>query len=225
MTSAVNPPDYDLVALRELWGKRFAGEDGRIRAWTFVPKAFAEQILAGTIQECPIELSDDEPSFRMAYQWMMESMDKSGIPGRKPGMSPWWCWICAGEGHVKPTNRHSDDSTVLLELSLNPTEVLMSDFSMWHTPLNYWFNAEEDEDAEFEKELDTAGLNIYRMKPLPEPFHSRVQRSWLKIFALDEVNGFTSQLPEKGIQGVFWRLRPEIIKGIVEPDEFINIEE
>ena len=211
-----------LPSLRQRWCDHFAGADGRIQAWTFVPKVILDEVLAGAIQECPIELSEEDSNFRRAYQWMMDSMDLAGIQGREPGISPWWCWITAGDGYTMPTDRHSDDSTVLLELSLDPSEVLLSDFGMWHVPLNYWFNAEDEVEEAFEKELEAVGLNIYHTKPLPEPYHSRVQQSWLKVFALDEVNGYTSPFEEKGIQGVFWKLRPEIIKAVVSPDVFVD---
>jgi hypothetical protein len=211
-----------IPSLRKRWCNHFAGADGRIQAWTFVPKEIVDKVLAGEIQECPLERSEDDENFRRAYQWMMESMDLAGIQGRKPGISPWWCWITVGDGHTKPTDRHSDDSTVLLELSLDPEDVLLSDFGMWHVPLNYWFNAEDEAEEAFERELEAVGLSIYRTKPLPEPHHSRVQQSWLKVFALDEVNGYTSPMDQKGIQGVFWNLRPEIIKGVTTPDVFID---
>lgn len=212
----------NIPSLHKRWSTHFAGADGRIQAWTFVPRDILGKVLAGEIQECPIECSEDDSNFRLAYQWMMESMDLAGIKGRKTGISPWWCWITVGDGYTKPTERHSDDTTVLLELSIDPADVLLSDFGMWHVPLNYWFNAEDEVEEAFEKELEAAGLNIYRTKPLPEPYHSRVQQSWLKVFALDEVNGYTHPLEEKGIQGVFWKLKPEMIKGVVTPDTFID---
>lgn len=215
----------NLREIRELWCQHFLNEQGRITAWTFVPQAIVSDVMTGNIQECPVDLSEDNDLFRMAYQWMMESMDESGISGRKTGISPWWCWITVGDGHTKPTNRHADESSVLLELSLHPDEVLLSDFQMWHVPLNYWINAEDEAEEAFERELKSAGFNIWSDKPLPEPFHSRVIDGWRDIFRLDRVNGFTCELEEKGIQGVFWKLRPEIIKGIVQPAVFIEDDE
>jgi hypothetical protein len=172
-----------------------------------------------------MEHSEQEPSFRLAYEWMKDAMDEAGLQGRRPDINPWWCWIRAGDGYVKPTNLNEDENFVLLELSLAPEDVLISDFSMWHVPLNYWLNAEEEEDEAFENELKAAGFNIYMDKPLPEPYHSRVQASWRDVFNLDVVNGFTNELATKAIQGVYWTLRPENIIGIVEPDLYVEPDE
>lgn len=215
-------PMFDLVDLRKQWNERFAGREGYIKAWTFVPDSLLASVLCGAITECPVEKSDDEPSFRMAYAWMMDRMDESGIVGRKADISPWWCWLQVGDGYTKPTNMDGGEGFSLLELRLNPEQVLFSDFSMWHTVLNYWLNADDEVGEMFDQSLEALGLNIYQMKPLPEPYHSQVQNSWRDIFRLDFVNGFTSSLERKGIQGVFWSLTPDMIVGVVEPDVYVD---
>lgn len=214
-----------LAEIRRHWCETFTNEQGRITAWTFVPKTIVKQVLSGAIQTCSMEHSEQDPSFRLAYEWMKDAMDEAGIKGRKPDINPWWCWIRMGGGYAKPTDLNADENFVLLELSLAPEDVLLSDFHMWHVPLNYWLNAGEEADEAFENELKAAGLNIYTQKPLPEPFHSRVQASWRDVFSLDRVNGFTYELANKGIQGVFWTLSPENIIGIVEPDLYVDLEE
>jgi hypothetical protein len=208
-----------LAEIQHRWCEAFTNEQGRITAWTFVPKAIAEDVLSGKIQTIPMEFSEQEPLFRLAYEWIKEAMDEAGLKGREPGINSWWCWIRISEDQIKPTDLHADEASGLLELSLDPKDVLLSDFDMWHVPLNYWFNAEDDEEEFFENELKMAGLNIYEDKPLPEPFHSRVQASWRNVFCLDHVNGYTHELRGKSIQGVFWKLSPESIKGIVEPEK------
>jgi hypothetical protein len=207
-----------LVEIQHRWCEAFTNEQGRITAWTFVPKAIVEDVLSGKIQTSPMEFSEQESLFRLAYDWMKDAMDEAGIQGRKPGMNPWWCWIRLGEGQIKPTAMQADGTHVLLELSLDPKDVLLSDFDMWHVPLNYWFNAEGDEEESFENELKLAGLNIYEDKPLPEPFHTRVQASWRDVFCLERVNGYTRELKDKAIQGVFWKMSPDNIKGVVETE-------
>jgi hypothetical protein len=199
-------------------GAKLTNEQGRITAWTFVPKAIVDEVLAGKIQTCPMEFSDQGPLFRLAYEWMKAAMDEAGVKGREAGINPWWCWIQTNADQTRPTSLEADGTSVLLELSLDPKDVLLSDFDMWHVPLNYWLNAEGVEEESFEKELELAGLNIYEDKPLPEPFHARVQASWREIFCLDRVNGYTCELKEKTIQGVFWKITPENIMGIVEPE-------
>lgn len=216
-TSAHNAAN--LAEVRRHWCRHFCGEDGRITAWTFVPQAIVEDILAGNIQECPVDKADDEPNFMLAYEWLRDRMDESGLVGRKPGISPWWCWVRMDGQYAKPTDLNADEGFVLLELSLDPEDVLLSDFHFWHVPLNYWYfgGSEEAGDA-FDEEMKAIGLNIWTMKPLPEPHHSRVQDSWREVFLLDCQNDYTYAFEDKAIQGVFWRMKPENIKGIVEPD-------
>lgn len=211
-----------LALTRQKWCDFFADDSGRVTAWTFVPEAILPQILSGEIQECTVDHSEEDPLFRMAYQWMMDCMDESGIAGRKPGQSPWWCWIRTDKDYTKPSNRHGGEGQVLLELSIPANELLMSDFGMWHVPLNYWINAEGEEEEAFEQEIKAAGYSIWADKPLPEPFHSRVQEKWKDVFELEKVNGFTDEFESKSIQGVYWNLRPDIIKGVVEPAVFVD---
>lgn len=206
-----------LAEIQHRWCEAFTNGQGRITAWTFVPKAIIDDVLSGKSQTCPMEFSDQEPLFRLAYEWMKDAMDEAGVKGREPGINPWWCWIQTSADQTCPTDVEPDDTSVLLELSLDPKDVLLSDFDMWHVPLNYWLNGEGDEAEAFEKKLELAGLNIYKNKPLPEPFHASVQASWRDIFCLDRVNGYTCELKDKTIQGVFWKMRPENIKGVVEP--------
>jgi hypothetical protein len=215
-----------LAEIRRHWCDEFTNDEGRITAWTFIPRAIAPRVLNGTIQRCPMAFSDDEPLYKMAYEWMKNAMTESGLDGHEPGFNPWWCWIRVGDGQVMPTSMQADSSShVLLELSLSPDQVLLSDFHMWHVPLNYWIHAEGETEEAFERELSAVGLDIYRDKPLPEPFHTQVQDSWRAVFSLDVESGYTCQLSDKGIQGVFWRLTPDIIKGIVEPEVYIEPQE
>jgi hypothetical protein len=208
----------ELDAERVKWSNHYTGPDGFIRAWTFVPNEIVDRVLSGEITECPIEMSEEEPLFRTAYAWMMDRMDESGIIGRKSGFSPWWCWLKASGDSAKPTTQHSDEGSTLLELRLKPDQVLFSDFSMWHVVLNYWLNVEDEIGDAFDEALARDGLSIYTTKPLPEPYHSQVQDSWRDIFRLDFVNGFTHEFAVKSIQGVYWKLTPEMIVGVVEPD-------
>ncbi|WNW10369.1 DUF3841 domain-containing protein [Pseudomonas sp. DTU_2021_1001937_2_SI_NGA_ILE_001] len=215
----------DLAQTRKQWCDHFADDHGRVTAWMFIPHEILEPLMTGRLRHCSIEFADDDPMFRMAYQWMIDVMEASGIPSAKTGVSPWWCWVRAGYGETKPTARCGTDDQLLLELSIPRHELLLSDFDMWHVPLNYWINAEGEAEERFEREINAAGLCIYDDKPLPEPFHSAVQATWLDIFRLDVVNGFTVDFQQKSIQGVFWTLTPDMVKGVVEPAPDFEVDE
>jgi len=212
----------NLIKTRKKWCDHYANEDGRITAWMFVPPGIVSEILDGQIQECPADLAEDSTYFKIAYDWMKESMDSAGLPGRKPGITPWWCWISLWGERVKPSAEGSQPGDVLLELSLPKDQLLLSDFYMWHAPLNYWCMLDEPESTQFEAELAAADLSLYDDVPVPEPFHSRVQAGWNQIFSLDLKNDFTYDFEAKTIQGVFWSLRPEFVVGVVEPAESVE---
>lgn len=74
-----------------------------------------------------------------------------------------------------------------LEFWVNATDVLYSDFEAWHCPLNYWYLPKDEADGHrFHAELKRRGLDIYRMKPLPDSsMHNAVQRSWDRIFTIN----------------------------------------
>lgn len=211
--------DEKLAQTRQKWCNHYANKNGRISAWMFVPPQIVQQILAGEIQECPTDCAEDDYCFQMAYEWMKASMDAAGLSGRKHDITPWWCWIALQGQQVKPSREGSQPGDVLLELSLPKDHLLLSDFHMWHVPLNYWSMLEGQELEKFEAELAAAGLSMYRDKPVPEPFHSKVQDGWSQIFSLDLKNEFTYDFGAKTIQGVFWSLRPEFVVGVVEPAE------
>lgn len=207
-----------LKETRKQWFNHFKGPDGRIRAWTFVPEKILPDILSGKLTETPSNASMDYILFKMAYAWMKDRMVESGLLGFGDEINPWWCWVRIGEGFVKPTSAFEEEGKVLLELSLSEEHLLISDFEMWHVVLNYWLNEDEETSDAFDAELKEKGINTIRIKPLPEPYHTKVEQSWRKIFDIDFVNDFTHDFETKAIQGVFWRLTPDMIVGVVEPD-------
>ncbi len=103
-----------------------------------------------------------------------------------------------------------------IEVELGETEVLLSDFRLWHYCMNYWFlPASKAEDKRFNKELRNNALNYYSMKPLPDPvYHARIEQSWERILDLNFV-GIDKILDEnRSIQAVFWELRREQVRAV-----------
>lgn len=108
---------------------------------------------------------------------------------------------------------------VRIEFEADETQVLLSDFELWHYVLNYWYLPESEADGEaFEAELAKVSLSYYASKPLPDPkYHKRIERSWLRIFDLNwSCDGIASQKEDKSIQTALWELRIESIKKVQE---------
>ena len=76
---------------------------------------------------------------------------------------------------------------VRLKLECPADRVLLSDFSLWHYVLNYWYlpSSEADGDA-FERELARHGFSFYEQKPLPHHrYHAAIVESWDRCLDLD----------------------------------------
>ncbi len=164
------------------------------------------------------EIVDDSIQWRTAYDWMVEQMERRIGPRPKPGAYPLWAWYqWDGEARRRPDLRSSGHipggtKGVRIEFEIAPEQILLSDFSAWHAPLNYAYMAlNEAEDAAFEAELAQHGISWGPGQHLPDPLlHARVLKSWERIFDIDQVDPdrwWTSPtLAEKDIQGTFWSL-------------------
>ncbi len=104
-----------------------------------------------------------------------------------------------------------------VEFQATNTEVLLSDFDLWHYVLNYWYLPESDNDEKaFEKKLARLGLSFYKrdhQNPLPDVRYRRaIERSWERIFDIkwvDRAHTITEPLEKKSIQATLWEIRLE----------------
>ena len=95
--------------------------------------------------------------------------------------------------------------------------MLLSDFSLWHHVLNYWYLPSSLKDARaFETTLRAAGLDFFETKPLPDPaFHSLIEASWERVFDLDlAVRGITDARAKRSVQATLWVLPLEAVHEI-----------
>ena len=95
--------------------------------------------------------------------------------------------------------------------------VLLSDFSLWHHVLNYWYlPASRKDERAFERQLNAVGLDYFKTKPLPDSrLHKRVEASWERIFDLDFVaRGVTGPRDERIVQATLWALPLEWVRKI-----------
>lgn len=163
--------------------------------------------------------------FLHPYKWMCVQMEKR--IGNRPDQAtyPLWAWYqWRGEQRKRPDLRYSAHlpsgmKGVRLQIELQPEQVLLSDFDLWHYVLNYWYLARSKEEEEkFEAEIEREGLCFYKMKPLPHPkFHRRIVTSWEHIFDLDWIDQeqfITYKKKDKSIQATFWELRLDEISEV-----------
>lgn len=155
--------------------------------------------------------------FRYPYSWYIRQMEKA-IPRLPGAQTPIWAW-CQYRGNKQPCPdlRHiragfpDGETGVRIALDVPDELVLLSDFEMWHYPLNWWYLPRSEEDEKlFEKELVAQGLSLPLPEDLPSPLRARMEKSWENIFDLafywEELN---RPREEKSIQATLWEIRLE----------------
>ena len=162
-----------------------------------------------------------EATWLSAYQWMAEKMRSRIGPPPEPDCLPIWAWHqWEGTKRKKPDLRASGhlckgERGVRIEFEQAGDGMLLSDFCLWHYVLSYWYLPVSEADAEvFEKELASHGLSFFDQKPLPHAdYHTRIVRSWDRIFDLDWSEPDVSQPREtKAIQAAMWELKRDQVK-------------
>lgn len=168
-----------------------------MRLWTIQTDA-AYRILQETGKLSGTRGTVIEESFLPAYDWLRKQMSQRIGPPPTPEAYPIWGWYQYEGRSGKPDmRRFRNDLRAAgpaglwrLKLEVPDEQVLLSDFDLWHFPLNRWYLSvsEEDYDAH-----DTCT-------------QEEMEKSWELIFHLDMPANDWNSAPQKTIQGTFWEL-------------------
>jgi hypothetical protein len=210
--------DLQLLTFRDDCIKPYLNADGTLTVWTSIPSVAWNDLQRSGVLHCPNHRADED--YRLAYGWMVQCMAKVGLKPPADSLTPFWCWIHTVYPRRAPQGDMRDTRQYLLELKINPTRVLASDFHLWHYALNGWpltrsFAASEALDLA----LESLGLNYFRQKPLPAPHQQVFESSWRHIFNL----GFHQDdepcepFSDRKVQAVFWELRFSDIISVIPP--------
>ncbi|MDP9440103.1 MAG: DUF3841 domain-containing protein [Actinomycetota bacterium] len=120
--------------------------------------------------------------FRRQYRWLRQTM-KERVAGYG-GRPPIWCWL------EKPDMRGiwglGGVPVVRAELEIPSERVLVSDFELWHVPLNNgYLAAERADDEAFDREAEErTGRPFPRWyeEDFPEDLSAKVLDSWERVF-------------------------------------------
>lgn len=150
-----------------------------MRVWMIAEATLYARLKAERLLYVDPALADED--FADAYAWMRRQMALR-LPHYE-GHWPWWAWARPPCGHARPDLRERQlyhngwpmgTACMRLELDVPDTDVLLSDFDMWHAVLNIspLVSSDEEWDA---------------IEALPEPEQRSVKEAtWPRLFALDE---------------------------------------
>ncbi|MDO4224048.1 MAG: DUF3841 domain-containing protein [Acinetobacter sp.] len=192
-----------------------------MQLWTIQPIEFYQQlrkdkIIYGERQRVDVD-------FLSPYQWLIEKMEQR--IGLRPfaECSPIWAWYqCHSVQKRKPDLRyggylHKGTQGVRLEICKADKDVLLSDFDLWHYPLNNWYLAESMADADaFYQRLEDEHIAFADQENYPSDLRQKIEQSWNKVLDLNfYADGITHLPDEKSIQATFWSL---------SLDEIVNVQ-
>lgn len=184
-----------------------------MRLWTIQTQgAWSEAQAAGAISTTMARV---ETGFREAYRWMVGQMRRRLPSVAGPERAPVWAWYrWQGEARPRPDLRASGHLPrgapgVRIEFEADAQSVLLSDFSLWHFVLNYWYlPATPEEGDAFEAEVARRRMSFFLSKPLPDPaLHARIEASWERSFDLDWHHpDLAEPRRAKSIQATLWEV-------------------
>ena len=190
--------------------------------WTIQPIERYEELLKNGIIYGGKDYVDKD--FLKPYQWLMHKMnEKIGEP-EFPECYPIWAWFqYHNVKRRKPDLRCSAHLTkgqkgVRIEIHKKESEVLLSDFDLWHYALNYWkINDNEQEAKKFDLLLEKNKIKSIDKENYTIEIKQEIEKSWDKILDMNYAPKYSAQpFEEKSIQATFWTL---------STDEIIKVEE
>ena len=150
--------------------------------------------------------------FDEAYKWIALQMEKRVGPPPEGVKFPVWAWYIQNGKHKKPDLRikrwlygPGDEDYTCIELEIPDSQVLLSDFDVWHLILDNWFISEtEDEENQLEKYYETLS---------PESQKAFLYKNWERVLDISPLNN-NWIIRGECIQATFWELRKEMIRDV-----------
>ena len=185
-----------------------------VRLWTMQPVEVYNILMRDGVFICDSN-KVPEPSFCERYEWMNKKLAQKD---KKPDnvSYPIWAWYRFNGKEKKPDLRHScygtrGDKMVCLELEVPDENVLLSDFDLWHFPLNNWWLYDCFRDGYCDEDHDKDHAWFYALSQ--EEQRAEIEKSWERIF---DITPYENDWIEKGkyVQAVFWELKKEYVRKI-----------
>ena len=186
--------------------------------WTIQEETTLEKLLSTGEIVCTENKNSLE--WDKEYMWMAKQMkEKIGNPSNK-NQYPIWSWFQHESSKKrKPDLRKSGHlptgtKGVRIEFSKISTEVVLSDFELWHYPLCYknYIALNATDRKRFETKLKMLNLEDKPYNKLPKAVKLEIENSWLQIFNMNfEYKYYTRKYKDKMIQACTWNIQKEEI--------------
>lgn len=144
--------------------------------------------------------------FLPAYKWLRAQMRKRLGAGATQGYPVWVWYQYSDASHRRPDLRHTAHlpkgvQGVRIELEVPEDKLLLSDFELWHYPLNNWYLPCSEADGErFEQSLAKSG-------PSPSRIQKEKEKSWERVLDLEFSDpDIAEERSKKSIQACLWEV-------------------
>lgn len=192
-----------------------------MKLWTIQPISWFDKLQIEGVIYGNAPLANIDENWQPAYNWITKQMEQK--IGQKPfeNSTPIWAWYQYDNAQKKqPDLRNTGflakgTKGVRIEFDKPENDVLLSDFDLWHYPLNYWcIHDTEKEDNDFDNLLKVEGVNFIDREKYTPILKTKVEKSWDKVFDLNYNQQYSAKKKEeKTIQATFWSLSlDEVVK-------------
>lgn len=199
--------------------------------WTIQDYHAYEELMDTGILAADEDYVLEREYFAPVYKWLYRQMVKNMGAPPKGVKYPVWAWYQWEGKRRKPDMRRGGYAErgkriVRLTIDVDSQAVLLSDFDLYHYPLNFAYLGLKEEDSAFERECGKSGFSIQDVRDCSidtsemTALREKMFNSWERIFDLDlESNDWVIQpMSKKSIQATLWYVTKDQIKSA---DEFI----
>lgn len=196
-----------------------------MQLWTFQGIEIYDQMMREGITYCSKPTMGDNENFMYCYRWMAQQMrERIGEPPLSNIEFPMWAWYqYHSRKKRKPTLSCWDipqGKSVFMEIELPSEQVLLSDFSMWHSPLN--FTPVKDFKRIWKKmeQQDKLAGKMLDFFDYPLELQQEIADSWTDVFDFSRRDksdkyGLHTSKRNRSIQATFWALRPSDVVDVI----------
>lgn len=211
-----------------------------MKLWVHMGHERLAELQSGVLHQNNEFTRRENPYWAIPYAWMIGEMEKRIGPRPDGVRVPIWGWHSHYGEHKRPDLRvamFTGCNDWLVGVDVDPGRVVLSDFQLWHHPLNVWYLPKSNEEAKLiEEHWNNNTAYVYPDLPWEHEYEAKIREfegkhgdrlkavfeasvavygeSWEQIFDLGySVPGYADEKPE--LQATMWELRKEDIFEVV----------